>query len=274
MKILVATGGAPHSNTAVAFASQLASGAEDTVTLLTVIKTEAEQAQAEALLDNARKLINRPDLELHTQILLGQPAEEIVRETEEGVYDLVVVGDRQHHALVTRFLLGSTASRVIEHSPYPVIIAKGQIRPVQRLLLCDSGFAQPTLVSRFVSQMTELINRANALTILHVMSQISAGPGVPGAQLRATTAELMTAHAPEGELLTGDIDVFAPYPIQPQPKIRHGRVVDEILSEAKEGDYDLVVIGAHRGEGWRRILLDDLAHQIITHIDRPVLVLR
>jgi nucleotide-binding universal stress UspA family protein len=274
MKILVATGGAPHSNTAVAFTSQLASRPEDTVTLLTVIKTPSEQAQAQARLDHARQLIDHPDSQLDTQIRLGQPAEKIVRETEEGVYDVVVVGDRQHHRLVTRFLLGSTASRVVEHSPHPVIIAKGQIKPVRRLLLCDSGFAQPSIVSRFASQMTELIERADALTILHVMSQISAGPGVPGAQLRATTAELMAAQTPEGALLADDIDLLSPYPIQPQPKVRHGRVVDEILGEAREGDYDLVIIGAHRGEGWRRILLDDLAHQIITHIDRPVLVLR
>ena len=54
----------------------------------------------------------------------------------------------------------------------------------------------------------------------------------------------------------------------------HGLVVDEILAEARDGDYDLVVIGTHRGEGWRRILLDDLAHQIIAQVDRPVLIVR
>jgi nucleotide-binding universal stress UspA family protein len=62
--------------------------------------------------------------------------------------------------------------------------------------------------------------------------------------------------------------------LHPRPKVRHGLVVDEIQAEARSGDYDLVVIGAHRGEGWRRILLDDLAHQIIVEMDRPVLVVR
>jgi nucleotide-binding universal stress UspA family protein len=56
--------------------------------------------------------------------------------------------------------------------------------------------------------------------------------------------------------------------------VRHGLVVEEILAEAQCGDYDLVVIGAHRGEGWRRILLDDLAHEIINYVDRPILVVR
>jgi nucleotide-binding universal stress UspA family protein len=51
-------------------------------------------------------------------------------------------------------------------------------------------------------------------------------------------------------------------------------VVDEILAEAAGGDYNLVVIGAHRGAGWERLFLDDLARQIIEQLDRPVLVVR
>ena len=38
--------------------------------------------------------------------------------------------------------------------------------------------------------------------------------------------------------------------------------------------YDLVVIGAHRDEGWQSLLLDDLSHQIITNVHRPILVIR
>ena len=56
--------------------------------------------------------------------------------------------------------------------------------------------------------------------------------------------------------------------------MRHGPIVEEILDEASTGDYDLVVIGAHREQGWQRVLLADIAHQIITRLDRPVLVVR
>jgi nucleotide-binding universal stress UspA family protein len=109
---------------------------------------------------------------------------------------------------------------------------------------------------------------------LHVMSQMGAGPGVEGGQLRANAEELIQAQAPEGELLERDIHMLGQLNVHTEPKVRHGLVVDEILTEAQSGDYDLVVIGAHRGEGWRRILLDDLAHQIIVQLDRPVLVVR
>jgi nucleotide-binding universal stress UspA family protein len=92
--------------------------------------------------------------------------------------------------------------------------------------------------------------------------------------LRADVQELIDEDAPEGRLLAQDLRQLDRQGIHPTAKVRHGLVVDEILAEAHSGDYDLVVIGAHRGEGWQRFLLDDLAHKILAQMDRPVLVVR
>ena len=56
----------------------------------------------------------------------------------------------------------------------------------------------------------------------------------------------------------------------------YDRVIDEVASacDIDEGNYDLVVIGAHQKGGWQDLLLDDLAQQIIARLDRPVLVMR
>jgi nucleotide-binding universal stress UspA family protein len=75
-------------------------------------------------------------------------------------------------------------------------------------------------------------------------------------------------------LLEHDLEMLDRLGVLARPKVRHGLVVDEMLAEARSGAYSLVVIGAYRGEGWRRILLPDLAHEIIGRIDRPVLVVR
>jgi nucleotide-binding universal stress UspA family protein len=243
-------------------------------TLLTVIRHEKERPQADAILARTARLLKPAVPTVQTQVRIGHPAEEIIREVEKGDYDLVIVGERQRHDLATRFLLGSTAVRVVEHAPCPVIIAKGKIGPVCRILLCDSGIEAPALINRFSVQLAELIRGEEEVTVLHVMSQISAGPGIRGQQLRADAKELIENQASEGELLEQDIQLLEGLKLRPHPKVRHGLVVDEILAEAHDGDYDLVVIGAHRGEGWRRILLDDLAHQVIVQLDRPVLVVR
>jgi nucleotide-binding universal stress UspA family protein len=85
---------------------------------------------------------------------------------------------------------------------------------------------------------------------------------------------LINERAPEGELLQRDIEVLDKLGVHARAKVRHGLVVEEILYEVQGEDYDLVVIGAYRGEGWQRILLDDLAHRLVVELDRPVLVVR
>ncbi|HUM68426.1 MAG TPA: universal stress protein, partial [Chloroflexota bacterium] len=86
-------------------------------------------------------------------------------------------------------------------------------------------------------------------------------------------SELMAKHTREGELLAHDTAVLQELPLHLQTKIRHGLVVEEVVAEARDGNYNLVVIGAHQGTGWERYLLDDLAHQIVTKIDSSVLVI-
>jgi nucleotide-binding universal stress UspA family protein len=127
-------------------------------------------------------------------------------------------------------------------------------------------------VRRFVARLAEWLGGEEEVTVLHVMSQLSAGPGVRGRQLRAGVDELVAGHTPEGQLIEQDVRVLDRPGLHPQAKVRHGLVVDEILSEARSGDYDLVIIGAHQENGWQRFLLDDLAHQILLHVDRNVLV--
>jgi nucleotide-binding universal stress UspA family protein len=278
MKILMATGGSAHSEVALHFGAHIlhTSRASITPTVVTVARDNTGRPHAEAILALARscQLLELSSPKLQTKIRIGHPAEEIIREAEEGNYDLIIVGERQHHGLKTRFLLGSTAIRVVEHAPCPVIIAKGKIGPLQRILLCDSGVESPSLLNRFSTQLAGLIKGEEEVTVLHVMSQISAGPSVIGPELQASAEELIQNHTPEGALLERDIEILQRLHFHPQPKVRHGLVVNEILQEAQSEDYNLVVIGAFRGQGWRRILLDDLAHQIITKVDRPVLVVR
>jgi nucleotide-binding universal stress UspA family protein len=276
MQILVATGGSSHSEAALRFSLHILRPERpgNTLTVLTVLKRETDRGQVDQILTHATLILAPRVPQPHMKVRVGHPAEEIIREAEEHNYDLVIVGERQHHRLVTRFILGATAERVVEHAPCPVIVAKGKTGPLRRVLLCDSGLKAPSLVGRFTSQLPELIRSELEITVLHVMSQISAGPGVRGEQLRAEAEQLIEKQAPEGEILERDLQILKRLNIAARPKIRHGFVVDEIIAEADGAGYDLVVIGTHRGEGWRRILLDDLTRQIIAQVDRPVLVVR
>jgi nucleotide-binding universal stress UspA family protein len=60
------------------------------------------------------------------------------------------------------------------------------------------------------------------------------------------------------------------------PRIRQGLVVEEIISELKEGGYEMLVIGAHYQPGqdrWQGTLLDDVTDQLLNRCSCSVLII-
>lgn len=269
MRVLIATGGAPHSDVAVELAGWLVRVTGSQATVLTVIRREGEREQARAIQARAATLMGAAQ-PLRMAIRIGNPAEQIVWEAEEGDYNVIVLGDRLHHGLTVR-LLAPTTERVIARKPCPVLVAREQSRPLQRLLVCEGG-REPAVLTRLLEQLMPLVKVADELTVLHVMSQIAAGPGVSRWELQANAEELIEKETREGRLLEQDVETLLNLNVRPRATVRHGLVVQEILTEARNGNYDLLVIGAHQVGGWERFLLDDLAKQIIHQADRSVLI--
>ncbi len=287
MRILIAFDGSSQADAVLSLGAYLAQNglADEASVLLTVAWHEEARAVAERALTRACQSLGTTPFQ--TKLRVGRPDHEILHETHQGRFDLVIVGEgwRPRHSLA-RAQERLTAARVAVQAPCPVLVAFGQepslspARPVRRILLCDSGVRSALATSnspapplgRFTARLAELLGGEEEVTVLHVMSQLSAGPGVRGKQLRADVDELVAEHAPEGDLMAEDMQALARPGIHPQAKVRHGLVVEEILVEARSGDYDLVVIGTNQGKGWQHFLLEDLAHQILLNIDRTVLV--
>ena len=271
MHILVATGGATHSDTAVSLGAYIAKQTQSSLTLLTVTRHEEDEIQADAILTRAANLAAQHGVTASKRVRIGQVAAEVVEEAGQGKYDLIVVGERHEHSWMTR-LLGPTADRIIADMPCPVLIARQSEPKIKRLLLCEGG-REPSLLERIVARLAPILTASEQLTVLHVMSQMAAAPGIPGWELRADADELIAQHTHEGELLERDAQTVELLPVHLQTKIRHGLVVDEILDETSDGAYDLVIIGAHQGSTWERFLLDDLAHQIVAKSNTSILVI-
>lgn len=136
-KILVAIDGSDCSNRAFAKALELATLAQAHVTALAVegplpayaaTVGEVEEVKREkdrffrALAAQARLEGERAGIEIDVDVRPGHAADVISHVAEEGGYDLVVLGHRGH--FVRDRLLGSTADRVAEHAPCPVMIVR------------------------------------------------------------------------------------------------------------------------------------------------------
>ncbi len=281
MRLLLCTDGSPHGQAAIRFGVILARRSPDATTVLGILETPAFwHANDPSAVDHIQKALEETRLflagapEPRFKMRKGHAAEEILEEATLGKYDLVVVGAWGQRG-ITRFLLGSTAERIARHAPVPVLIVKGSRNAIRRVLVCTAGREPGLATVEWGGRVARLVGAE--VTVLHVMSQIASRPALPPdilEYLDAPAQVLMNHHTREGLCLEEALAILSELEVENQPQVRHGLVVDEILNEARDGDYDLVVIGAHKQEGWRRVLLDDLAHHIMTEIKRPVLVVR
>lgn len=272
MRILIAVNCTADIDEILQFSKQFLRCTSEPPVLLKVLDPSKDRppCQNDAVLQKAVDLFETHCLQ--TRVRIGKLAEEILAEVREGNFGLVILGSPPPRIL-GRVFGKPVGQQIIEGADCSVMIVRGRTGPVRKILLCDSGAQGSGLLERFASQVTGFLDGQEEVTVLHVMSQISAGPGVVGKQLRADAEALIVEHTPEGELLERDVQSLKKSGIQPSAKVRHGLVVEEILAEARSGDYDLVVIGSHHSK-WQHFLLDDLARQIIANVDRPVWVVK
>jgi nucleotide-binding universal stress UspA family protein len=136
-RILVAIDGSDSSDRAFAKALELAALVRAHVTALAIEGPlpayaatigEVEEVKREkdvffsALALRAKEAGERAGIEIDVQLRAGHAAEAISDFAAAGGYDLVVLGHRGH--FLRDHLLGSTADRVAEHAPCPVMIVR------------------------------------------------------------------------------------------------------------------------------------------------------
>ena len=136
-RILVAIDGSDCSNRAFATALELAQLMGARLTALAVegplpayaaTVGEVEEVMREkdafftGLAVRAKREAHAAGVELEVDLRAGHAAELISRVAADGAYDLVVLGHRGH--FLRDHLLGSTADRVAEQAPCPVMIVR------------------------------------------------------------------------------------------------------------------------------------------------------
>jgi nucleotide-binding universal stress UspA family protein len=117
-RILVAIDGSEASDRAFDRALELAELAHAQLTALATDDSAANGAAA----TRARAHAERAGVDFTIDVRPGHEAEAISQVAAAGAYDLVVLGHHDH--LMRDHLLRSTADRVVDHAPCPVMIVR------------------------------------------------------------------------------------------------------------------------------------------------------
>ncbi len=271
MRLLVCTDGSSAAAQAARFGMEIARGSNEPIELLSVIENQRDAEKNRPSLETLGREIETIGAQCDIKIRHGHAAEQILDEAAAWHADLIVLG-RSGQRGITRFVMGATATRIIQYAPCSVLLYKGNQLSIKKILACTAG---SELGLRAVEMAGRVAEYSHAeISVLHVMSQVAISDKAYLPDLGATAEELIERQTREGQHLKAALAVLASRSSRGVPKVRHGFVVDEILAELREGKYDLLVVGAHSAHGLTRWLLDDVTADLLEAVNLPVLVVR
>ncbi len=90
---------------------------------MTVSHREQAEREAQGATDEAKTFLAANGITATSLILLGHPAEEILKRAEAAGFDLIALGSRGLGA-IPRFVMGSVSSRVVTHAHCSVLVVK------------------------------------------------------------------------------------------------------------------------------------------------------
>ena len=140
-KILVPVDGSDCSNRTVMYAAKIAEKLQSEITLIHVLpplptyvsnyseqlekleKTLMHEFTKEALdiLKKSKQLINDKNVPVHTELIIGNPQDEICKFAKDHSYDLIIIGSRGLSGIKS-YIMGSVSNRVSKHAHCPVLI--------------------------------------------------------------------------------------------------------------------------------------------------------
>lgn len=136
--ILVPIDGSVHSPAALEQAMYIAKLARAKLTVLYVIDLNTAisalervtlnsylpddiDSEGQKILDQARLAVEKEQLKADYQILIGNPAQKILKYAQENKIDLIVMGSRGLGA-IKQILMGSVSQYLVANAPCPVLI--------------------------------------------------------------------------------------------------------------------------------------------------------
>jgi nucleotide-binding universal stress UspA family protein len=86
---------------------------------------ETATAHYERLFESLRRQAQERQVELRTHVLVGHPADQILKTAAAQSADLIVVGHRGRSA-IREWVSGSTSRRVVSHANCPVLVVRAR----------------------------------------------------------------------------------------------------------------------------------------------------
>ena len=214
-------------------------------------------------------------IEVQTHLRMGLPSREILEAASEHEPDLLVIGTRGHSGL-QHLLLGSTAERVVQRSPFPVLTVHPGDREKHRAIrtvLVPTDFSEDA--RQAIAQARRLLApiedgaRVVLLHAYHFPIEYTAYGPIP------TSFDFLkdVAGAAE-EGLRKLAEELAVEGIEVETRAVEGYPPQVIVEAAAALDADLIAMGTHGRSGIAHLFLGSTAERVVQKAPCPVLTVR
>jgi nucleotide-binding universal stress UspA family protein len=235
----------------------------------------AVRDEAQAFIDAAQATLASRGFTIESEVVVGDPRQQIVALAERWGADLIVVGARGV-GLIKRFLLGSVSLAVARHAHCPVLVVKGRPRKLASVLVGMDGSEDSFRAVRFLQSLC--LRRPTKVRLLSVVERLRYPTTAPGAlkgQLAVMLKELEAERRGELEKVLERAATHLDNAITRVTKSTPtGNPADEIIATAESFDADLVVVGARGLGGMARLLLGSVSEKVLRHARCPVLIVK
>ncbi|PYL47947.1 MAG: hypothetical protein DMF40_06680 [Verrucomicrobia bacterium] len=271
MNILICSDGTPASDNAVRLGSGVARAIKSPITLLGIAENPGEEQPLRQALDRETDMLQSMGVERQTVIQTGEPISQILDETSVKKYDFIVIGSRRTEAS-GHFWRSRRTYEIIKAVEPPVLVAIGACERISRILLCSGGkhFIDPAV--RLTGTLAAALHAE--VTLFNVMAE---PPAIYAhlIELEEDVDALLRSGSELGRNLLAEKKALEKLGVAVQVRIRHGFIVDQLLKEMREGNYDLIVSGSSRARGpLRHYIMGDVTEAILENAESSVLVAR
>lgn len=277
MHILVTSDGEETLSRAVDYTLLFADQAA--VTLLSTYESDSDRQEVLDTLDHLAEKINLiSECPVQAKAAPGEIIPALLHEIQSRDYDLLVFGSHLTPRL-RKIRPKRTARKVAKRVTIPLLVVLPQWEKLEKILICIGGTEPDGLVLCLSGRLASAVNAH--CTVLHVMSQIPLRADAEQEDLQRDAQALIKHESKEGGYLENAMQILEQQGVEHEQcefRVRHGLTVEEIIRESKEGDFDLVVIGGLEvppEKSWqelRELVQEDIADQVLTEANRPVLI--
>jgi nucleotide-binding universal stress UspA family protein len=271
MKILICSDGMPASENAIQLAALLAGPLKAEITLLGIAEKSSDEHPLREALERQSQSLRTKNAPPSIVVRAGEPVRQILDQTSNTSYDLVIVGARWTGP-TGHYWRSEKTYEVIKTIQPPVLVAIGERKELKRFLICTGGKEFIEQAVHFTGEIAAAVGAS--VTLLHVMA---APPAIYAnlVRLEENVDQLLESHSELGTNLLREKRELERLAVPAEVRLRHGIAIDQIFEEVRAGDYDLIVTGTSQARGLLgHYIMGDLTRSILNRSNCPVLVAR